>query len=96
MYKELDGENILYTDDKNKTKSRIPFYTPFGEQRKSIDLSTLYSIKAPFEILHANIADIRFFSKSAVDPKYCLLIVDLFTSKIYTYPMKSRNLLKKS
>ena len=33
------------------------------------------------------------FSKSAVDPKYCLLAVDLFTSKTYVYPMKSRNLL---
>ena len=36
-----------------------------------------------------------FFSKSAVDPKYCLLFVDLFTQKIYTYPMRKRNILKK-
>ena len=56
---------------------------------------TLYSIKVPFELLHADIVDIRFFSKFAVNPKYCLLTVDLFTSKIYTYPMKSRNLLLK-
>ena len=33
------------------------------------------------------------FSKLAVDPKYCLLAVDLFTSKAYVYLTKSRNLL---
>ena len=25
-----------------------------------------------------------------MDPKYCLLFVDLFISKVYVYPMKSR------
>ena len=48
-----------------------------------------------FEILHVDISIIRFFSKSAVNPRYFLLAVDLFTSKIYTDPMKSKNLLKK-
>ena len=31
--------------------------------------------------------------KSTADPKYGLLFVDSFTSMIYTYPMKTRNLL---
>ena len=67
-------------------KAKIPFYTPFVKQRKDIDRSSaLYSIKAPFKLVHADIADVRFFSKSAVDPKYCLLAVDLFTSKTYVY-----------
>ena len=34
-------------------------------------------------------------AKSAVDPKYCLLLVDLFTSKIYVFTMKNRSLLSK-
>ena len=34
-----------------------------------------------------------FFKKSVANPKYCLLVVDLFASKIYTYPMKNKNLL---
>ena len=34
-------------------------------------------------------------AKSARDPKYCLLVVDLFTSKVYVYPMKYRTLLAK-
>ena len=53
------------------------------------------SIKAPFELFHAYIANIKFLSKSAVDLHYCLLCVDLFSSKIYTYPMKKRSLLAK-
>ena len=46
-------------------------------------------------MLHADIADTRFLAKSAVDPKCCLLLVDLFTSKIYVYPMKNKSLLAK-
>ena len=68
---------------------------PFVNKRSNIDHSTLYSISKPFELLHADIADLRFLAKSAVDPKYCLLIVDLFTSKIYAYPMKNRSLIAK-
>ena len=68
----------------------LSLYTSFVEQRKNIDLSTLYSFKGSFQILHTHIADIRFLAKSAVDPRYCLLFVDFFMSKIYTYPMKKR------
>ena len=64
-------------------------------EKSNIDQSTLYSISKPFEFLHADIADLRFLAKSAVDPKYCLLVVDLFTSKVYVYPMKDRSLLAK-
>ena len=68
----------------------------FIEQRKDINRSsTLYSVKGCFELLHVDIVDIRFLTKLAVDPKYCLIFIDLFTSKIYTYPMKNRPLLKK-
>ena len=45
--------------------------------------------------MHADIADLRFLAKYAVDPKYCLLIVDLFTSKIYVYTTKNRSLVAK-
>ena len=55
----------------------------------------LYSFKGPFEALQADIADIRFLGKLTVDPKYYLLFVDLFTSMIYTYPMRNHKLLAK-
>ena len=43
--------------------------------------------------MHGNIGDLCFLGKSATDPKYCLLLVDLFTSKVYVYGMKNRSLI---
>ena len=88
LYDKVKHVNI---DEENT----VPIFTSFVESKKNIDKSTLYSFNGPFQLLHADIADIRFFSKSAVDPKYCLLFVDLFTQKIYTYPMKKINNLKR-
>ena len=68
--------------DEKSEQIYAPLSNPFVEQRKNIDrFSTLYSFESPFEILHADITDIRFLEKSAVDPKYCLLFVDLLTLK---------------
>ena len=80
----------IYTKlkDKNLNFFKSPVITPFAEQKSNVDRSTLYSFQAPFELFHADIADIRFLAKSAVDPHYCLVLIDLFTNKIYTYPMK--------
>ena len=87
LYNQLEDKNFY------QKNNNLPILTPFVNKRSNIDHSTLYSISKPFELLHADIADLRFLAKSAVDPKYCLLIVDLFTSKIYVYPMKNRSLL---
>ena len=56
---------------------------------------TLYSFNRPFQALQADIAYISFLARPAVDTKFFLLFVDLFTSKIYTYSMKKINLLAK-
>ena len=64
-------------------------------KKDEVDHSTLYSINKPFDLVLGDIADTRFLAKSAVDPKYCLLVVDLFTSKIYVFTMKNRSLLSK-
>ena len=87
---DLEDKNVLYESENEKTQ--IPLYTPFFIQRKEIhQFSALYSIKVPFKLVRADVVHIRFFSMSAVDPKYCLLAMDLFTSKKYTYPRKSRH-----
>ena len=70
-----------------------PLNTPFVKKREDLNRSTLYSFSGPFEVLQADVADIRFLGKLAADPKYYLLFADLFTSMIYTYPMKRRSLL---
>ena len=65
------------------------------KKKQDIIRTTLYSFSRPFEALQADIAYISFLARSAVDPKFCLLFADLFTSKIDTYPMKKRHLLAK-
>ena len=87
IYQKLEDKELAEADDK------IPLKTLFVEKKGDIDRSTLYSVEKPFKRVHADIADLRFFAKSAVDPKYALLAVDLFTSKTYVYPMRSRKLL---
>ena len=89
IYQKLDDKDF------NKTVDRIPLRTPFFEKKADIDRSTIYSVGKPFKKIHADIADLRFFAKSAVDPKYALLVVDLFTSKTFVYPMRTRKLLAK-
>ena len=93
LHTEVENKNYLYLDKNNQPN--LPLTTPFLEKRKNIDRSTLYSFKGLFELLHADIADIRFLAKSAAEQKHCRPLWNLFTSKIYIYPMKKRNLLKK-
>ena len=88
LYNQLEDKNFYQNNN-------LPLATPFVNKRSNIDRSTLYSISKPFESINADITDLRFLAKSAVDPKYCLLVVDLFSSKIYVYPRKSRSLLAK-
>ena len=89
LYDQLEDKNFYQNDN-------VPLVTPFVNKRSNIDHSTLYSITKTFDLLHADIADLRWLAKSAANPKYCLLLVDLFTSKIYVYPIKNRSLLAKN
>ena len=51
----------------------------------------LHTIGGPMQVIHADVADLNFFSKSAITTKYCLVCVDLFTSKTYTNGMKKKS-----
>ena len=93
LYNELEDKNNLYINKNNEFN--LLLYTPFVEQRKNIDPSTLYSFKGPFRLLHADVADIRFLGKLAVDPKYFLLLIDIFTCKTYIYSIKKKDCLKR-
>ena len=63
-------------------------------EKREIDHSTLYSFNAPFQLFHADIENLEFLGKNATFPQYVLVIVDLFSSKVYTYPMKSRKQIR--
>ena len=86
IFNLIEDKDIIYDFDTDKPK--LPFYTPFVEQKKDIDRSSsLYTINGPMQFFHADLAYLQFFAKSAVDPKYALVCVDLFSSKIYVYKM---------
>ena len=57
-------------------------------KKRDIDCSTLYSFSRPLELLHADVANLEFLGKNATSSQYVLLVVDLFSSKTYTYPMR--------
>ena len=53
-----------------------------------IDRSTLYSFDGPFQLLHADIGNLEFLGKNATFPQYALVVVDLYSSKVYIYLMR--------
>ena len=78
---------------KDDCRYSVPIKAEYVQKGDDIDCSTLYSVQAPFDLLHADVGNLRFLGKSATNPKYCLLLVDLFTSKVYVYGMKNRSLI---
>ena len=65
-------------EDKDFYKNEnLLLVTPFVNKRTKIDRSTLYSFSKPFQAIHDDIVDLRFLPK----------VLDLFTSKIYVFPM---------
>ena len=86
-YLDLEDKIVFYESE--NTKKSLPFDTLFVEQRKDIDRSSvLYSIKVSFKLMHADIADIQFFSESPVDLKYCLLLSIFLLLKRIPIPRK--------
>ena len=78
----IDNKNI-FNEDKAATRADYV-------EKRQIDRSTLYSFDGPFQLLHADVGNLEFLGKNATFPQYVLVIVDLFSSKVYTYSMKSR------
>ena len=83
------------TDFNKKDDGRysIPIKAEYFQKSDDIDRCTLYSIQTPFDLLHADVGHLLFLGKSAADPKYCLLLVDHFKSKVYDYGMKNWSLI---
>ena len=59
-------------------------------ERREIYRFTSYSFDGPFHFLHADVGKLEFLGKNATFLQYGLVIVDLFSSKVYTYSIKSR------
>ena len=78
---DLDREKSVIFNP--KTVNRTDYV-----EKRDIDHSTLYSFSRPLELLHADVANLEFLGKNSTFPQYVLLVVDLFSSKTYTYPMR--------
>ena len=82
----LENNNVIFdVDNVNRTD--------YVEKRE-IDRSTLYSFSRPFELIHADVGNLEFLGKNATFQRYVLVVVDLFSSKVYSYPMKSRKQIR--
>ena len=86
------AENSI--EEFNKNDNKTPIRLNYVEKRE-IDRSTVYSFNSPFQLMHADTANLEFLGKSATVPKYALLIVDLFLLKVYVYPMQLQKQLLK-
>ena len=87
--KDITFKNLLKKNKVEDIPHEKPIFTPFS-RRKNDEQSTLYSFTGPLQRLHADIADIRFLKPNASEPKYVLVVVDLFSSFTYIVPMKNR------
>ena len=88
LYNEFVKNGGKTSDFKDK---KIIINTPFTQEKSVTQRGDmLHTIDGPMQLIHADIVDLNFFCKSAVAPKYCLVCVDLFTSKTYTYGMKKK------
>ena len=67
----------------------VPTRADYVEKRE-VDRSTLHAFDGPFQLLHAEVGNLEFFGKNATFPQYVLVIVDLYSSKVYVYLMRSR------
>ena len=80
----LLADNRDFLDD-DKTPTRADYV-----EKKEIDRSTLYSFDGSFQLLHADVGNLELLGKDATIPQYALMVVDIYFSKVYVYPMRSR------
>ena len=67
----------------------IPIRLDYAKKRE-MDRSSLYSIDGPFQLMHVDIANLEFLGESATTPRYALLAIDMYSSKVYVYPTHSQ------
>ena len=74
---------FIYLYDKVKDvnieeENNVPIFTPFIENKRNIDTSTLYSFNGPFQLLHAVSPIYVFFRSQQLTPNIvCYLLICL-------------------
>ena len=84
---------LINISDQKISDENIPSTRVNYVEKREIDRSTLYSFDGPFQLIHVHVGNLEFLRKSAISPRYVLLVVDLYSSKVYVYPMSFRKLI---
>ena len=63
----LENRNDLFKE----VDFRIPSKIEFDKQKREINRSTLYNFDGPFQVLHADVANLEFSKKFAVSIAFC-------------------------
>ena len=72
-------------DDEEKVPTRVDYVL-----KKETDRWTLYSFDGPLQLINADVGNLEFLEKNETIPRYVLQAVDLYSSNVYVYPMRSR------
>ena len=67
----LFNSNVDFLDDEKKT---VPIKTTFVEKKGDIDRLTLYNFDGPFQLLYADIENLRVFRQIYCRPKILSLV----------------------
>ena len=78
--------SIEQFDNGEKVLTRVDYV-----EKREIDRSTLYSFDWPFQLINADVGNLEFLGKGATVPRYALLLIDLYSSKVYVYQISSEN-----
>ena len=71
-------------DDEDKVPTKVDYV-----EKRETDRSTLYSFDGPFQLIYADVENLKFLGKSAMVTRYVLLVIDLYLLN-FVYPMRSR------
>ena len=85
LFKFVNLSDSKFIFNEHKAPTRADYV-----EKREIDRSTSYIFDGPFHLLHADVGNLEFLGKNATFLQYGLVIVDLFSSKVYTYSIKSR------
>ena len=72
----LGDSKSIFNEDKGPTRA---YYV----EKRDIERSTLSSFDGPFQLLHADVGNLKFIGKNATFPQDVLMIVDLFSLKLH-------------
>ena len=80
---------LINISEKNISDKNIPPTRADYVEKRQIDRCALYSFNGYFQLIHAIFINLEFLGKNPTTPRVVLLVVYLYPSKVYAYPLRS-------